>query len=190
MLRISFEMVRRIAEDYCRNGDYYCSEFIVRTIRDEFGLPVPDSAIAMASGLPVGFGASGCMCGAVAGGLMALGLFFGRDKPKDQVVNKCTALPSALHDVFREKHSCLCCRMLTRGMELGSSVRVEQCVCITGEVREYSLARQMRFELPAAERAFLSVEILKSGLLQCSRWGRADGQLPPISRSDSRAKGR
>lgn len=51
--------IRKQAEDYCRQGDYFCSEAIIRTIRDEFKLDVPDDVIAMASGFPVGMGGSG-----------------------------------------------------------------------------------------------------------------------------------
>lgn len=128
MCNVNFERIRQIAEDYYRNGDYYCSESIVKTIRDEFDLPVPDSVIAMASGFPVGIGGSGCMCGAVAGGIMALGMFFGREKPKNETVNKCMALSKELHDLFIEKHRCVCCRVLTKGMEFGSTEHMSQCV--------------------------------------------------------------
>lgn len=133
---IDLDRIRLIAEQYYRDGDYYCSESIVKTIRDEFGLPVPDSAIAMASGFPVGIGGSGCMCGAVAGGIMALGMFFGRQKPKDETVNRCMALARELHDIFRERHTCLCCRVLTKGMVLTSPEHMKQCVAFTGEVAE------------------------------------------------------
>ena len=36
----------------------------------------------MASGFPVGIGGSGCTCGAIAGGIMALGMVFGRKRSK------------------------------------------------------------------------------------------------------------
>lgn len=36
----------------------------------------------MASGMAVGAGQAGCMCGAFNGGTMALGLFFGRTEPR------------------------------------------------------------------------------------------------------------
>ena len=48
------------------------------TIRDEFKLDVPKEVIAMSSGMAVGAGKSGCVCGAFNGGLLALGMFFGR----------------------------------------------------------------------------------------------------------------
>lgn len=41
------------------------------TIRDEFKLDVPKEVIAMSSGMAVGAGKSGCVCGAFNGGLLA-----------------------------------------------------------------------------------------------------------------------
>lgn len=128
--------IRQDAESYYRNGDFYCSEAIVKSIKDGFGLELPDSVIAMASGFPVGMGGSGCTCGAVAGGIMAIGMFFGRTQPKDPKVNKAMQLAKELHDGFQQRHSCLCCRVLTRGMELGTPVHMEQCISFTGEIAE------------------------------------------------------
>ncbi len=60
--------VREIAEAYYRSGQFYCSEAIVKTINDEFGLNYPDDVVRMASGFPIGIGSAGCACGAVTGG--------------------------------------------------------------------------------------------------------------------------
>lgn len=133
---IDLHKIKTTAENYYRNGDFYCSESIVKTIKDEFGLPVSDDVVAMASGFPVGIGGSGCTCGAVAGGIMALGLFFGRTQPKDTKVDNTMALSKELHDTFRDRHRSLCCRVLTKGMTLGSSEHMEQCIYFTGEVAE------------------------------------------------------
>lgn len=97
-------MIRKKAEDYYRNGDYFCSESIVKTIKDEFGLNVPDDVIAMASGFPIGIGGSGCTCGAIVGGIMALGLFFGRTNPKDEKVKK--VILDALDGLPEEHEHC------------------------------------------------------------------------------------
>lgn len=99
-------------------------------------MPISDDIIAAASGFPVGMGGSGCTCGAVAGGIMALGLFFGRTEAKDRKVNKAMALANELHDTFRKRHRALCCRVLTKDMKLGSSEHMEQCISFTGEVAE------------------------------------------------------
>lgn len=49
---IDLQKIKTTAEDYYRNGDFFCSESIVKTIKDEFGLPISDDIIAMASGFP------------------------------------------------------------------------------------------------------------------------------------------
>ncbi|MCM1567235.1 MAG: C-GCAxxG-C-C family protein [Dehalobacter sp.] len=133
---IDIDKVRKTAEDYYRNGDFFCSESIVKTIKDEFNLAVPDDVISMASGFPIGMGSAGCTCGAIVGGIMALGLFFGRTEPKDEKVNKTMELSKELHDIFQKRHKCLCCRVLTKGMKLGSPEHMEQCISFTGEVAE------------------------------------------------------
>ena len=133
---VNISEIRRTAEEYYRGGDFYCSEAIVKAIKDAFELSIPDEAIAMASGFPVGMGGSGCTCGAVAGGIMALGMFFGRTQAKDPKVAKAMELTKELHDTFAGRHSCLCCRVLTQGMELGSPNHMKQCISFTGEVAE------------------------------------------------------
>jgi C_GCAxxG_C_C family probable redox protein len=128
--------IRDTAEAYYRSGDFYCSEAVVKTIKDAFDLQVPDSVVAMASGFPIGMGGAGCTCGAVNGGIMALGLFFGRTRPKDNKVNKAMELARELHDIFRKRHKSLCCRTLTKFMIMGSRKQLEQCISFTGEVAE------------------------------------------------------
>ncbi|AUM94662.1 hypothetical protein CF049_01935 [Clostridium sporogenes] len=136
MDNIDFNKIREVAENYYRNGDFYCSEAVVKTIRDEFKIEVSDDAIAMASGFPVGMGGSGCTCGAIAGGIMALGMVFGRKEAKDPIVAKSMELSKKLHDDFKKEHKSLCCRFLTKDMELGSKEHMDQCIAFTGEVAE------------------------------------------------------
>ncbi|NFD30957.1 C_GCAxxG_C_C family protein [Clostridium botulinum] len=136
MDNIDFNKIREVAENYYRNGDFYCSEAVVKTIRDEFKIEVSDDAIAMASGFPVGMGGSGCTCGAIVGGIMALGMVFGRKEAKDPIVEKSMELSKKLHDDFKKQHKSLCCRFLTKGMQLGSKEHMGQCIAFTGEVAE------------------------------------------------------
>lgn len=128
------EKIKEKAELYYSNGDFYCSEAIVKTIKDEFNVDISDRIIAMASGFPVGIGGSGCTCGALTGGVMALGLIFGRDTEKDPAVNHTMQLSKELHDDFQKTYKSTCCRVLTRGMTLGSAIHMKQCVAITGEI--------------------------------------------------------
>ena len=147
---IDLHKIKTTAENYYRNGDFYCSESIVKTIKDEFNLPISDDIIKMASGFPVGIGGSGCTCGAVVGGIMAIGLFFGRCEPKDTKVSKTMTLSKELHDIFKDKHKCLCCRVLTKDMTLGSEKHMKQCIYFTGEVAEECakiIARELNLQV-------------------------------------------
>lgn len=74
---ISPRAVQQVAEKKFKDG-YYCCEALMSAIREEFKLDVPKEVIAMSSGMAVGAGKSGCVCGAFNGGVLALGLFFGR----------------------------------------------------------------------------------------------------------------
>ena len=70
-------------------------------MRENFELEVPEDVIGMASAMSVGAGRSGCMCGALNGGILALGMFFGRTEPrgpKDPEVNKCMSYSNELHN--------------------------------------------------------------------------------------------
>lgn len=148
------QMIEKIqcqAEAYYRNGDYYCSEAIVKTIKDEFGLDIPDRIIAMASGFPVGIGAAGCTCGALSGGVMSLGLFFGREAAKDPCVGHAMQLSKELHDDFKNTYKSTCCRVLTRNMDLGSKAHLGQCIAITGYVAAKTAAIILREQKKASD---------------------------------------
>lgn len=131
---VDLEKIRKIAEDYYRDGDFYCSEAVVKTIIDEFQIDVSEDVIKMASGFPVGMGGMGCTCGALTGGVMAIGLVYGRSQGKDPKVNKAMELSAKLYQIFCERHKVSCCKVLTRGMEKGSPEHMEQCIAFTGEM--------------------------------------------------------
>lgn len=131
---VDLERIRKIAEDYYRNGDFYCSEAVVKTIIDEFQIDVSEDVIKIASGFPVGMGGMGCTCGALTGGVMAIGLVYGRSQGKDPKVNKAMELSAKLYQIFCERHKVSCCKVLTRGMEKGSPEHMEQCIAFTGEM--------------------------------------------------------
>jgi C_GCAxxG_C_C family probable redox protein len=150
MKAISISAIRKEAEELYRNGSYYCSEAIVSTIRRFIAPDIPESAVAMASGFPVGIGGAMCVCGAVSGGVMCLGYFFGRTAAGDEKVTKAMALANELHKSFSENHKVLCCRTLTKGMELGSDIHMKQCVSFTGEVAAKTaeiIARELGLEI-------------------------------------------
>ena len=133
---VSIRKVRSDAEDLFRKGDFYCSEAIMSSMRSNLDIDMPEETIAMASGFPVGIGKSKCVCGAVSGGVMALGYFFGRTRGGDPKVQKTLALANELQESFKAKHKHLCCSILTKGMDMEAGEHKKQCVSFTGEIAE------------------------------------------------------
>lgn len=134
---ISVQKVKKDAEDLFRGG-FFCSEAVMSSIRTNFELDIPELVVSMASGFPVGIGRSKCLCGAVSGGVMALGLFFGRTKQGDPKVEKNLEVAKELHDYFKEANgkNALCCRILTKEFDMGQGEHKEQCIAFTGLVAE------------------------------------------------------
>ena len=133
---ISPKAVQQHAIDNFKGG-FYCCEALVNTIIDDFQIDIPKDVIDMVSGMAVGAGKSGCMCGALNGAIMALGMFFGRHEPngpKDPDSVKCMALTHELHDWFKvaTAKNAICCRILTKGFEMAEGEHKAQCHAFTG----------------------------------------------------------
>ena len=133
---VSPTKVAKDAEELYRGG-YFCCEALMCALRDNFELDVPDAVIAMSSGMSVGAGRSGCMCGALNGGILALGMFFGRTEqkgPNDPKVQKCMSLSNELHQFFKTENgkNSACCRVLTREFDMSKGEHKEQCIGYTG----------------------------------------------------------
>lgn len=135
---IDARAVREQSEGLYRGGQFLCSEAIVHTLNRALGQPLPQDAVKMASGFPVGMGnlvEGGCTCGALSGGVMVLGLVYGRANPGDAaplVLEKA----KELHDWFLAEKGSTCCRALIRQFEFGSAEHINQCVAFTGDVAE------------------------------------------------------
>lgn len=135
-MEVSVKKIKSDAEGLFRRGEYFCSEAIVSSIRSNFELDMPEEMIAMASGFPVGIGRSKCVCGAISGGIIAIGYFFGRTSGGDPKVEKALALANELQEEFKKNHKVLCCHIHTKGMDMASGEHKDQCVGFTGEVAE------------------------------------------------------
>ena len=72
--QVSLRKLQKDAENQYKGG-FFCCEALIEAVRDNFELDVPDEVIAMTSGMAVGVGRSGCICGALNGGIMSLVCF-------------------------------------------------------------------------------------------------------------------
>ncbi len=130
------DMVREVAETYFRTGTYYCSEAVVETLNDVLGQPYNEDVVRLASGFPIGMGKAQCLCGAVSGGQISLGMVYGR-KRGEPMNPEMFEISKGLHDFIKEKYRSCCCRVITRqwaGDDFMSEGRKQHCIGITGEV--------------------------------------------------------
>ena len=135
-------MVEQVAEqiDYAqlagqsfREG-YNCAEAIVRTFRDGMKADISDEALRMASGFGGGLGHAGCMCGALSGAVMVLGMLQGRVN-KEQSRGPIYASAQEFHGVFKDKFGATCCRVLNPH-PFGSKEHLRNCIKITAGTAE------------------------------------------------------
>lgn len=137
---VSVESIRQQAEGYFQRGEFFCSEAVVHTINELLGWPYPEEVVKLASAFPIGLGKSGCLCGAVSGGAMALGMAYGR-KHGEPMDEKMFPVSAALHDHIKDLYKSTCCRVLVKGYDFTSPERKAHCVKITGEVAAWIAER-------------------------------------------------
>lgn len=141
------EKVRKTAEGYFERGELFCSEAVVKTINDLLDKPYDESVTKLASGFSAGIGQSGCLCGAVSGGVMALGMAYGRKHGESMSPNMFPAVAD-LHDHIKKMYKSTCCRVLTKDFkESGSEEHIAHCVKITGEVAAYVAKKLLENEI-------------------------------------------
>lgn len=119
------------ATEYFNNG-YSCSESMIKWAIDE-GL-VTEELLPVATSFSGGMGV-GCLCGAVAGAQMIIGAQFGREnKVGNEVIARAKA--KELIQRFMETHKATCCRILTRGLEMGSPERKAHCTNMVNDCQK------------------------------------------------------
>jgi C_GCAxxG_C_C family probable redox protein len=113
------ELCKAEAEELYRSGKYHCAEAVLETVRRQFAADLPESIVGTVSGFGGGSG-SGCICGAVSGGTVALGLVLA---DKKEIIQ----LTKDLHVWFKEKYGVTCCKTIRQ-------THKGVCPMLTGEV--------------------------------------------------------
>ena len=131
------QKMREKSRNYYLDNDFRCSEAVLKVIWENFNTGLPEDIVSLATGFPHGVGGSGCICGALAGGTMALGMFFGRSVAKeDDKLIKNMELSKELHNIFKKNHKVTCCRILIKKLTYGSPEHRQQCARFVEEVTE------------------------------------------------------
>lgn len=97
---------------------YSCSQAVLGRFAEENGLDY-DTALKIASGFGAGMARNEEVCGAVTGGIMALGLRYGRTSDTDSTATYDTygKVNELMERFARENGSCIC-RKLLGGVDL------------------------------------------------------------------------
>jgi C_GCAxxG_C_C family probable redox protein len=130
-------IIRLRARNLFETHQLLCSEAVLYVLNQGLRGGLPSSAaIAIASGFSEGIGGAGCMCGAFSGGLMALGLFLGRQGLNARGSRRILAKGKELHDLFRSKFGSPCCRILTKKLRDDDKALFKHCAENTGQAAE------------------------------------------------------
>lgn len=133
------EEIKNTAEGYFERGEFFCSEAVLQTVNDALGQPFSPEITKMASSFPIGLGKAQCLCGAVSGGEMALGIVYGRVHGQE-MDPKMFELSKDLHDYIKKEYGATCCRVITKqwnGDNFMSPERKKHCIKITGQVAKW-----------------------------------------------------
>lgn len=109
-----------------------CAEAILVAVNETFGAPVSeDQAVGVAAGLTSGLGDRGCLCGAVAGACLAVGLLCAKG-PHAGTRAAVRRAAAAIHESFTAEHKSACCRVLTKRVKDDAAAHAAQCAALTG----------------------------------------------------------
>ena len=114
------EKVAIEAEGLYLSGKMHCAEAVLAVIIDNFMPEAGEEIVRLAAGFGGGSG-TGCICGAVAGGTMALGLV-SKDNKKMS-----TQLTKELHHWFKREYGATCCKVILQ-------THKKICPMLTGSV--------------------------------------------------------
>ena len=114
-----------LAPNYFKEG-YSCSESMAKAAV-ELGL-APEEFISIATSFSGGMGVR-CLCGAVAGSQMIIGLLHGKTKD-----NTARALAKEFYERFTKNHKVACCKVLSSGFkDFHSPERKAHCTNMVAE---------------------------------------------------------
>jgi C_GCAxxG_C_C family probable redox protein len=128
------ELIRKRVANLFATRQLECAEAVLCVLNRGLGGGLSDAlAVRLASGFPEGMGRSGCLCGALSGAVLALGLFLGRNGPGLGSGQRAKRAVADLQREFKIFYKSTCCRILTKEMVYGSRAHRDHCARISGE---------------------------------------------------------
>lgn len=133
------ELASRIgekAENLFLSKQMLCTEAVVSALNEGLhGGLSQGQAAALTAGFTEGLGGSGCLCGAVSGAVMALGLFLGKGQ-NHAARGKVQKAAKQVHDQFKQANRSTCCRVLSKPVKNDAKAHFQQCARLSGQAAE------------------------------------------------------
>jgi C_GCAxxG_C_C family probable redox protein len=150
-----------------------CSEAVLYVLNEAFGGGLARAMVVrLAAGFCHGMGGGDCVCGALSGAQMGLGLLLGPKQAGGMKKKEFEQISKGMHDHFKERFGVTCCRLL---LEKGKEKQGPSCKELTGGGAEIAagllLATNPEF-VARADYEFLERRETKAGLLARKLMGK------------------
>lgn len=127
------DLAARRAENFFREHRLSCSEAALLVVNHGFaGGLTTAQVLGLGSGFGGGVGNTGCVCGALSGAVMALGLSLGPGCKNGLGKRKFRKLVGQFHNSFLEESGTVCCRDLIVDFEKDRTGQALFCRGLTG----------------------------------------------------------
>jgi C_GCAxxG_C_C family probable redox protein len=131
------ELIKAKAQNLFVTRQFQCAQAVLCALNEGLrGGLRRDIASRLASGLAEGLGGSGCLCGALGGGVLAFGLFMGKDGRTLLNASGSSFSTALLHREFIERFGSTCCKVLSKKVKHDRKAHFEQCAEMTGAAAE------------------------------------------------------
>ena len=100
---------------------YNCAQSVIYAFSDDMGFD-KNTALRLACGFGAGMGRKQEVCGAVSGGILVLGFWYGRGEKDDRTAAELTyAKTRQLIETFHQRRGNFVCRQLLNGCDLATA---------------------------------------------------------------------
>lgn len=112
---------------------YNCAQSVLLAMAEKRGIDVPDKMVAACTAFTGGLGKSGCLCGALAGSSLLIGLVEDRGFARKSRTFDRT---NHFHDLFKKNFGGTCCRVLRHGIGYDDPELSSHCCRITSQAAQ------------------------------------------------------
>lgn len=117
------------------DGGYNCAQSVLLGLKETRGVKVAEDLVNACAVMTGGLGRSGCVCGALTGASIAIGLVEG-DRGVIGKRRRAIARTAEFHDIFKKEFGSTCCRVLRKGVDYGDPKLKERCRSITSRTAQ------------------------------------------------------